>query len=131
MDGATLRIESVAELRTRIDHELALGWALYVATRGGAILGMLALKPHDAVLDQIFVHPDAQQDGVGRTLLATAQRLMRDGFTLRMSATNRRAARFYETAGLIMIAQAVHPRTGAPVHHYQWKPPALAPDGDG
>ena len=88
--------------------------------RDGRVVGMLALKPGDATLDQIFVSPKEQGRGIGRALLEVARRAMPGGFTLRMAASNRKARRFYEKEGMKALGGGVHPRTGIPVHFYGW-----------
>lgn len=120
MDGAGFEMPSLEELRQRIDRELAEGWKLHLAERNGLIVGMLAIKPHEAVLDQIFVLTSEQGSGVGSSLLEVAKRAMPNGFMLRMAAKNRRAAQFYERAGLRLIEMGSHPVSGAPVAYYGW-----------
>ncbi len=85
------------------------------------MVGMLAVKALDSVLDQIFVAPDAQGTGVGRALLQVAKSVMPAGFTLRMSASNGRARHFYESQGLRLIAEGIHPWSGLPVQFFGWK----------
>lgn len=120
MDAAVAAMPSREALRRRIDSELRSEWALYVALRDGRVVGMLALKPGAAVLDQIFVAPGEQGRGVGRALLDEAKRLMAGGFTLRMDSANDKA-RFYEAQGLTRLGDGTHPWTGVPVHYYGWK----------
>ena len=122
MDGAPADVPVLEALRKRIDDELGSGWELRVAERGGRIAGMLALKPGEAVLDQIFVAPGEQRSGVGKALLDAAKREMPGGFTLRMAASNQRATRFYEKEGLHPAGEGTHPRTGIPVRCYCWRP---------
>src|SRR3569832_148153 len=57
-------------LRKRIPDEVARGWSLYAAEEDGAIVAMLALKPEDFYLDQLWVTPAHQGRGIGRALLA-------------------------------------------------------------
>lgn len=120
MDGAAPAIPPIGVLRDRIDAELRSGWELHVAVRGGRIVGVLALKPAEAALDQIFVAPAEQGTGVGRALVAVAKREMPGGFTLRMAAANGMAARFYEKEGLSAAGDGLHPWTGIPVRYYRW-----------
>lgn len=120
MDGPTFEMPSMAELRTRIDHELAADWKLYLAERNEMIVGMLALKPDKAILDQIFVLPSEQGTGVGFDLLKFAKRTMPKGFTLRMASANRAAAQFYERADLRVIREGNHPVSGTPVQYFGW-----------
>lgn len=107
-------------LRQRVDAELGSGWALYVAARGPRIVGMLALLPGTATLDQLFVATAERGTGAGRALLNAAKQKLPAGFTLRMDAANERARRFYEAEGLEKTGEGVHPRTRIPVHHYAW-----------
>lgn len=120
MDGAASPMPSVSQLRDRIDDELSAGWDLYIATRSSRVVGMLAIEPRDAVLDQIFVLPREQRSGVGTRLLNAAKREMPQGFTLRIASANRRAARFYERSGLSHTGVGSHPVTGAPVQYLVW-----------
>ncbi len=120
MDAATADVPTREALRHRIDAELRSGWDLYVALRGEHVVGMLALKPSVAILDQIFVVPGEQGKGVGRALLNVAKQLMAAGFTLRMDASNDQARRFYEAEGMKKLREGFHPRTGIPVHFYGW-----------
>ena len=123
MDGAAVHVPLRDELRKRIDDELAAGWQLHVALAGKRIIGMLAIKPAQSILDQIFVAPRERGAGVGTALIDAAKRAMPNGFSLRMDASNGKAARFYERRGMKRIGAGIHPRTGIPVHFYGW------PDG--
>jgi GNAT superfamily N-acetyltransferase len=118
--GAVMEIPSAGALRSRIDGELASGWALTVAVRRGEIVGFLALKPEVAVLDQLFVLPSAQGRGIGGALLDHAKRTMPGGFRLRTAAANEKACRFYVRSGLALIEEGIHPRNGHAVRHYGW-----------
>ncbi|HEV2080353.1 MAG TPA: GNAT family N-acetyltransferase [Allosphingosinicella sp.] len=120
MDGAVADMPTREALRQHIDAELRSDWHLYVALRDEHVVGMLALKPQLAVLDQIFVAPDEQGRGVGRAMLDLAKQLMPSGFTLRMDAANNQARRFYEAQGLTKLDEGTHPWTGKPVHFYGW-----------
>jgi GNAT superfamily N-acetyltransferase len=120
MDGASTPMPSRRELRDRIEVELQSDWDLYVAVRGNQIVGLLAIKTAEAILDQIFVSPKEQRRGVGRALLKFAKQAMPSGFTLRTTASNNRAGRFYEKEGLSYFEEGVHPQSGIPVRYYGW-----------
>jgi putative acetyltransferase len=120
IDGPPQQVPPLEAMRRRIDAELQTGWALYVAMRGSQLVGMLAIKPAEAWLDQIFVGPGEQRQGVGKALLDVAKQAMPHGFELRMAATNERAGRFYEHEGLTRLREGVHPWTGGPVIFYGW-----------
>jgi GNAT superfamily N-acetyltransferase len=110
-------------LRSRIDGELQSGWDLHVALRGERVVGLLALKPAEASIDQIFVAPEAQNGGVGHALLNVAKQVLPRGFKIRMARSNERARCFYEAEGLQLIGDGLHPRTGVPVLFYVWPAP--------
>lgn len=110
------------ELRERVDVEFTAGWDVTVAARGSDLIGFVAIKPREAVLDQLFVRPESIGGGIGRALLAHAMATRPSGFTLHTRSTNERARRFYEKAGLILLRHAAHPRSSDPVTYYGWKP---------
>jgi ribosomal protein S18 acetylase RimI-like enzyme len=121
MDAAAAPMPTRGELRARIDDELQAGWALFLAEQGQQVVGMIALKPHDAVLDQLFVLPDKQSSGIGTMLIDVAKQVMPAGFSLRMAEDNARAARFYQRSGLNMVRKGLHPMSGRPVCYYRWE----------
>lgn len=120
MDGAALEMPSVKQLRERVDHELASGWKLHIAECKDSIVGLLATKPEEEVLDQIFVLTSEQGNGIGLRLIEVAKRIMSNGFTLRMAANNLRATDFYESSGLRLVGEGTHPVSSAPVKYYGW-----------
>ncbi|BAI76103.1 acyl-CoA N-acyltransferase (plasmid) [Azospirillum sp. B510] len=129
MEGVSAAFPGHEELRGRIDRELAAGWDLRVALSNGRIVGLLALMPAEAKLDQMFVHPDRQGHGIGLALLDLAKSVMPDGFSLRTPLANRRARRFYERHGLDLLGEGVHPVLGTAVCFYGWRGGAVTPDG--
>ena len=93
-DGASPGMLPLAELRARINPELADAWTLTVALVERRIVGMLAVKVAEGVLDQLFVLPASQRHGVGSLLLKRAMMTMPDGFTLRTASANIGARHF-------------------------------------
>lgn len=53
-------------------------------------------------------------------MLQVAKRAMPDGFRLRVAASNRKAARFYEKEEMDRLRTGMHPWTGVPVIFYGW-----------
>lgn len=121
MDGGAPILDHPSALVGRIISSLADGWDLKVAVIDGDIVGLLATIPNDRILDQLFVAPRAQHRGIGAALLDQAKRQLSSGFTLRTPTTNLAAHRFYERHGLLVIRDAKHPVTGAPVRYYGWQ----------
>ncbi len=120
VDDAPPDKPSVDALRTRIDIELADAWTLSVACIDGEIVGMLAVKKAERVLDQLFIMPGFQRQGVGKLLLNRAMEEMPAGFTLRTASGNISARTFYERMDLRLLTEGNHPRHGYPVCYYGW-----------
>lgn len=110
---------TVESLRERLDAEMAGKWTVTVAEKAGRIQGFLALDQSAAVLDQLFVAPDCQGQGIGGALLSRAKEIMPDGFSLRTAAENE-ATGFYDRAGLQRVRMMVHPATGHRLMQYRW-----------
>jgi ribosomal protein S18 acetylase RimI-like enzyme len=110
-----------AALRGRIPQELASQWSAYLACDGdGRLVGFLALKPNIGRLDQIFVSPAAQRQGVGLALLDFAKQQMPKGFWLRTAVDNVGACRFYERSGFRRGETNIHPKLGHLTVIYRW-----------
>ena len=56
------------KLRARVPMEVEKGWSLYVADDNGRLAAMLAMHLPDCYLDQLFVAPEYQGNGLGRRL---------------------------------------------------------------
>jgi ribosomal protein S18 acetylase RimI-like enzyme len=108
-------------LKARITSGLAKGWILDVATINERVVGFLATKPVDRVIDQLFVVPDVQRQGIGTALLNWAKRLIATAFTLRTPVTNMAAQRFYEKHGLRILQDEPHPVTSIPARYFEWR----------
>ncbi len=90
----------LANLRARVPREIEKGWSLYVADDDGRIAAMLALHVPDRYLDQLFVAPDYQGQGLGRHLLGFTREHLPDEIWLRCVRENDKAWRWYEREGL-------------------------------
>jgi GNAT superfamily N-acetyltransferase len=111
----------LANLRARVSREIENGWSLYVADDDGRIAAMLALHLSDRYLDQLFVAPDYQGNGLGRQLLGFTREQMPDEISLRCIRENDKAWRWYEREGFVFEKQAVEPMTGFTMKYYRWK----------
>src|SRR3954465_12254169 len=111
----------LANLRARVPMEIEKGWTLYVADDGGRIAAMLALHLPDRYLDQLFVAPDYQGQGLGRLLLGLTRKHLPDEIWLRCVRENDKAWRWYEREGFAFEKQAVDANTGFTMKYYRWK----------
>ncbi|HEY1799271.1 MAG TPA: GNAT family N-acetyltransferase [Stellaceae bacterium] len=110
------------QLRERMPRELATGWDAHLAWRGAEAVGFLALKIKLQCLDQIFLLPEAQGQGVGRVLFEFACARMPKGFWLRAAFDDKRACGFYEHLGCKAGERARHPTQGYETVVYRWFP---------
>ena len=85
------------ELRLRLESEA--DWELYVAVKDEQIVGMLALKCNESKLDQLFVEPESQNQGIGRLLVNAAKVRLPQGIWLKVHRQNSIARRFYGSHG--------------------------------
>jgi GNAT superfamily N-acetyltransferase len=73
----------LAKLRARVPLEVEKGWSLFVADDSGQLAAMLALHLPNRYLDQLFVAPEYQGQGLGRRLLAFTRQHLPDELWLR------------------------------------------------
>jgi chorismate mutase/GNAT superfamily N-acetyltransferase len=74
---------------------------IWVAVTGGAVVGFARLT--DGWLDDLYVDPAKQGQGIGGMLLATVKTLHPDGFGLWVFESNRPARDFYSRHGLVEL----------------------------
>jgi GNAT superfamily N-acetyltransferase len=110
----------LANLRARVRHEIDGGWSLFVAEDRGALAAMLALHLGDKYLDQLFVAPERQGSGLGRTLLAFTRTQLPDEIWLRCVRENEKAWRWYEREGFVFEKEEVSSVTGFMMKYYRW-----------
>ena len=111
----------LANLRARIRHEMERGWRLFVADDAGRLAAMLAIRPADVYLDQLFVDPAYQGRSLGRKLLAFTRTLLPDEIHLRCVRENEKAWRWYQREGFVFEKEQVEPLTGYVMRHYRWR----------
>jgi ribosomal protein S18 acetylase RimI-like enzyme len=94
---------------------------VWVAVAGGALVGLMALRP--GFVDQLYVDPGAQRRGVGTALLDHAKRAHPSGLALFTHQANTRARAFYERHGMRAVAFGVSPSPECePDVRYAWDP---------
>lgn len=85
-------------------HVLLVKLGVRVADDGGQLLGFAAVAGD--WLEQLYVHPDHQGRGVGRTLLEDATMRRPTGLRLHVFTRNAHARRFYEATGFVLVEQS-------------------------
>jgi len=108
-------------LRARVPIEVEKGWSLYVADDNGRLAAMLAIHVSDCYLDQLFVAPEYQGDGLGRRLLAFTRQHLPDEIWLRCVRENEKAWRWYEREGFVFEKEQLEPANGRVMKYYRWR----------
>jgi ribosomal protein S18 acetylase RimI-like enzyme len=114
------------KLRARVVTEVEKGWGLYVADDNGVLAAMLALHLPDCYLDQLFVAPAYQGNGLGRQLLAFTRQQLPDEIWLRCVRENEKAWRWYEREGFAFEKEQIEPAMGRVMKYYRWKKQGIA-----
>jgi ribosomal protein S18 acetylase RimI-like enzyme len=111
----------LAHLRARVAREIEQGWSLFAVDDNGRVAAMLALHLPKLYLDQLFVAPEYQGNGLGRRLLAFTRTLLPDEIWLRCIRENDKAWRWYEREGFVFEREEVEPTNGFTMKYYRWK----------
>lgn len=119
-DTANEEVVLVGDLEARIRQEATTHWQVTLAFQDEALAGFMALRPHDACLDQLFMAPTAKGQGVGTRLIDLAKQRLPDGMWLRTAEANHPARAFYEKRGFRHTETDKHPRLGYGRVIYHW-----------
>ena len=103
------------------------GWIVerhevWVAEEDGTIVGFAGLDP--GKLEHLYVHPDAQNRGLGAELLHQAKRLQPEGLQLWAFQKNEGARRFYERhdVRVVKLTDGADNMEREPDVLYEWLP---------
>ena len=93
----------------------------------GRIVGFASLSEHE--LEHLYVHPDAQGQGVGSALLERAQARRLGGFGFWVFQRNEGARRFYERHGCVLVelTDGAANEEREPDARYEWRPSRARP----
>ena len=101
VNAITGRYHSLDALRKQLARPYS---EFIIADDGADILGMAYASQKDhrlSILNQLYVHPERQQQGVGSLLLAEVESAFPGVFAMQLEVieVNQRAIRFYESKG--------------------------------
>ena len=99
---------------------------VWVAVKEGAVVGFLALEGE--CLENLYVDPTSQNQGVGHALLEFAQQRSPARLELWTFVANEGSRRFYERHGFKAIQFSTSsPPENEPDIQYRWTPPSSPP----
>ena len=94
---------------------------VYVADMCGRVVGFMAIE--DDFIDQLYVDPVNQRQGIGTSLIAHAKTLSPSGLHLFTFEANVQGRSFYEKHGFKVISVGVSPPPESePDVEYRWTP---------
>ncbi len=110
------------EVRAWVAGRVVPGLETWVAEADGEVVAMLALD--ETMLDQLYVRPDRQGEGIGGALVDLAKARRPDGLDLNTFQVNDRARRLYERHGfeVVTLGDGSGNEEGQPDVRYRWRP---------
>lgn len=93
-----------------------------VKSRSSQLVGFLVLRESTGSLDQLFITPALQHQGIGTLLLNKAKALSPGGISLETLQSHSKARRFYEKHGFQPGRVGINPHNGQPTIEYRWTP---------
>lgn len=115
---------SYEQWRERFQQKVLSNSSIWVAECDKHIAGFIVVRTEDGYLDQIFVAPATQQQGVGTILINKAKELSPNGLYLETLQSNKQARRFYERHGFLPGRTGINPNNDQPNIEYRWTPQA-------
>ena len=116
-----LPVMNTEKLRASIPEKVVNGSRLiYVACFQNEVVAFIVFWADR--LDQLFVHPRFQRNGIGKQLLQFAQSIKPQGYWLYAIAANEGANRFYLREGLHPAGIEIEPELDIELVKYEWKP---------
>ena len=114
-------LHPLADVIGHVGREVLPNNEVWVAEAGGRTVGYIAFDA--AWIHQLYVHPDAQGQGIGPRLLAKA---LADGRPRRLWTfqQNARARKFYEDRGFVLVelTDGSGNEEKTPDALYEWRP---------
>ncbi|WP_374932449.1 GNAT family N-acetyltransferase [Neobacillus driksii] len=83
------------------------------------VVGMIAYN--EGEISQLYIHIDFQGNGIGQTLLARAKEQSAGRLILYTFEVNKKAQRFYEKHGFMIIGRGYENEEDLPDILYEWK----------
>ncbi|MBM3226246.1 MAG: GNAT family N-acetyltransferase [Candidatus Tectomicrobia bacterium] len=105
----------------RFRDDLACRGTVWVVEGCRGIVGFIVVMIQEHYLDQIFVDPAHQQQGIGAFLLAKAKALCPQSLTLHTLQRNTQASEFYERHGFTAGWRGINKINGLPNVEYRWQ----------
>ncbi|MDY6897254.1 MAG: GNAT family N-acetyltransferase [Cyanobacteriota bacterium] len=108
--------------KARFQDDLAIRGSIWVAEVESYIVGFMVVMEEEKEVNQLFVDPDYQNQGIGKALLEKAKSICPQGLTLTTLQSNTKACLFYEKHDFKPIKLSKNKINGQPNIEYRWIP---------
>jgi GNAT superfamily N-acetyltransferase len=113
-------VHDADDVRRWVEDVLIPAGGTWVVERGGDLVAMMTLEGSE--IDQLYVAPDRQHQGLGTMLVELARQLSPGQLSLWTFRSNRRARKFYEALGFVVVGMSDGDNEeGAPDLRYRWE----------
>jgi putative acetyltransferase len=89
--------------------------------KNNILIGIVTITPATGYLDQIYVDPDWQGEGVARALLDYAKTRCPEEVSLHVNQSNERAVHFYLREGFKIAGEALNPLSNLATYKMIWR----------
>ncbi len=111
-----------AQWKEHFQDRITANASIWIAESDSQLAGFIVLHENSGYLDQIFVAPPMQHQGIGTLLLNKAKELSPDGIYLDTLQSNTKSRRFYEKHGFQPGRVGINSNNGQPDIEYRWIP---------
>lgn len=108
--------------KARFHNDLVVQGSVWIAELENWIVGFVVVTKNNQYLDQLFVHTDYHNRGIGSALLNKAKEICPQGLTLCTLQQNMQARAFYERHGFKVSKLSINKINGQPNVIYYWVP---------
>ena len=110
---------SLSDQKRFLNEVLVKNNEVYIALKNEKVVGMIAFN--EAEVNQLYIHNDFQDRGIGKQLLDIAKNKSKGTLTLFTFDINRKAQRFYEKNGFKIIGRNYENEEKLDDIKYEWK----------
>lgn len=114
--------QDYSEWLTRFRDDLAVQGDIWIAEIQNCIVGFIVLIVREQELNQLFIDPNYQNQGIGSALMNKAKEICLQGLKLTVLQQNITACRFYEKHGFTAGELSINKVNGLPCIEYSWFP---------
>ncbi len=114
--------QGYSEWLRRFRDDLEARGDIWVAQMQNCIVGFMIVIVRERELNQLFIDPNYQNQGIGSALMNKAKEICPQGLKLTVLQQNITACRFYKKHGFTAGKLSINKVNGQPCIEYSWFP---------